>query len=183
VLSDIEEYEGEFEGLDDYGGGRGRLVIKAGLLAFSLLIIGVMITVVFFPKASEKYLGIRPPHIDFDELDPDPDSAMRNEGNSMEYAPSVEVSEANVASGLQDLRLERRNVAFGGLYLPTNPNGATVVVGNLSPKISPIKLPNVEPGTYDVVISKEGYETLTMRVTIEPKEVKKIDPVYLKRLR
>ena len=81
------------------------------------------------------------------------------------------------------MRLERRNVAFGGLYLPTNPNGATVIVGDLSPKISPIKLPNVEPGTYDVVISKEGYETIAMRVTIEPKEVKKIGTVYLKRLR
>jgi hypothetical protein len=178
VLSDIEEYEGEFEDLDDYGGGRGRLVIKAGLLAFSLLIIGVMITVVFFPKASEKYLGIRPPHIDFDESDPDPISAMRNGGDSSAYAAPVDVT-----SGLQDLRLERKNVSFGGLYLPTNPNGATVIVGDLSPKISPIKLPNVEPGTYDVVISKEGYETLTMRVTIEPKEVKKIDTVYLKRLR
>ena len=51
----------------------------------------------------------------------------------------------------------------------------------MSPKLSPIKLPNVAPGIYEVVISKDGYETVTMTVTIDPKDVKKIDTVILKR--
>lgn len=182
LLRDIEEYEGEFEDFDDFGGGTGRLVIKVGLLFLSVVIIGVLVTVVFFPKASEKYLGIRPPHIKFQE--PDPDQVGGRLGSRPNaYVSSVEVTDTDVAQRLQDLQQERENVSFGGLYLPTNPSGATVIIGNMAPQISPIKLPNVVPGTYEIIISKDGYESQTVTVTIEPKQVKRIETVHLQRLR
>ena len=181
LLNDIEEYEGEFEDHDDYG-GVGRLALKLGLLAFTCLVIGVMVMTVFFPKSAEKYLGIRPPHVNYDDLERMPIEPEMNQLPSGDVASADDLSEANIASGLQDLRTERQDISFGGLYLPTNPTGATVIVGNLSPQLSPVKLPNVEPGTYDVIISKEGYESVTLTVTIEPREVNKIDTISLKRL-
>ena len=87
----------------------------------------------------------------------------------------------DVVSGIQNLRDERESMSYGGLFLPTSPSGATVRIGDMSPKLSPINLPNVDPGSYEVVISKDGYETVTM--TIDPKEVKKIGTVTLRRRR
>ena len=182
LLSDIEEYEGEFEDHDDYGGGAGRLALKLGLLAFTFLVIGVMVMTVFFPKSAEKYLGIRPPHVNYDDPERVPIDPEMSQFPSNDVASADDLSEANIASGVQDLRTERQETPFGGLYLPTNPTGATVIVGDLNPQLSPVKLPNVEPGTYDVIISKEGYESVTLTVTIEPREVNKIDMISLKRL-
>jgi hypothetical protein len=180
LLNDIEEYEGEFEDNDDYGGGRGHLAVKTGLLFLSVIIIGVMVTVVFFPKISERYLGITPPHVDF--YDSEPDLTREGSlGSPPSFQSSAEMTEVDVATGLQNLRDERESMSYGGLFLPTSPSGATVRIGDMSPKLSPIKLPNVAPGIYEVVISKDGYETVTMTVTIDPKDVKKIDTVILKR--
>ena len=182
LLNDIEDYEGEFEDFDDYGGGRTQFWIKTALFCFSIILVSLMVMIVFFPKATEQYLGFRPPHLKANEPDPDPYTGEVEVSNSSAFVSPVEVTETTVASGIQDLREEREQVSFGGLYLPTNPNGATVVVGDMEPGLSPIKLPNIEPGTYDVVISKDGYETHTLTVTIEPKEVKRVDTVVLRLL-
>ncbi len=182
LLNDIEDYEGEFEDLDDYGGGRTQFWIKTALFCFSVILVALMVMIVFFPHSTERYLGFRPPHLKANEPDPDPYTGNVNTDTSSAFVSPVEVTETTVASGVQDLREEREQVSFGGLYLPTNPNGATVVVGDMEPGLSPIKLPNIEPGTYDVVISKDGYETHTLTVTIEPKEVKRVDTVVLRPL-
>ena len=181
LLSDIEEYEGEFEDVDDYGGGTGRLVLKLVLFVLSVAIIVVLVTVVFFPKASEKYLGIRPPHVDFEDRNPQNLRDVLRENENRDASPA-ELSDTEVALGVQDLRDERQEAAFGGLYLPTNPSGATVIIGDMQPQLSPIKLPNVEPGTYDITIMKDGYETQTLTVTIAPKQVLKTDTIVLDRL-
>jgi len=182
LLNDIEDYEGEFEDFDDYGGGRTQFWLKTAVFCFSIILVALMVMIVFFPRATEQYLGFRPPHLKANEPDPDPYTGDVEVSNSSAFVSPVEVTETTVASGIQDLREEREQVSFGGLYLPTNPNGATVVVGDMEPGLSPIKLPNIEPGTYDVVISKDGYETHTLTVTIEPKEVKRVDTVVLRRL-
>ncbi|QXD23971.1 PEGA domain-containing protein [Opitutia bacterium ISCC 51] len=182
LLNDIEDYEGEFEDFDDYGGGRTQFWIKTAVFCFSIILVALMVMIVFFPRATEQYLGFRPPHLKANEPDPDPYTGDVEVSNSSAFVSPVDVTETTVASGIQDLREEREQVSFGGLYLPTNPNGATVVVGDMEPGLSPIKLPNIEPGTYDVAISKDGYETHTLTITIEPKEVKRVDTVVLRRL-
>ena len=182
LLNDIEDYEGGFEDRDDYGGGRTQFFVKLGLLIFSVAVVIVMVMVVFFPHAANQYLGIRPPHIDFSDPDPNPYAGDGALDENSAFAVPFEMTEEAVASGVEDLRLEREQVSFGGLFLPTIPNGATVVVGDMEPGLSPIKLPNVEPGTYDIVISKDGYETKTLSVTIKPKEVKRVETVVLDRL-
>lgn len=182
LLRDFEDYEGEFEDVDDYGGGRTHLLIQSALIVLCIAVVGLIVMFVFFPQETERYLGIRPPHLKFDEPDPSPYEGESAFEDSSAAAATVEVTDSAVASGVEDLRQERDQVSFGGLYLPTNPNGATVVVGDMEPGLSPIKLPNIEPGTYNVVISKEGYETRTLTVTIEPKEVKRVDTVVLRRL-
>ena len=182
LLNDIEDYEGEFEDLDDYGGGRTQFWIKTTLFCVSIIIVFLMVMIVFFPHSTERYLGFRPPHLKFSEPDPDPYTGDSDLNSSSAFVTPVEVTETTVASGIQHLREGREQVSFGGLYLPTNPNGATVVVGDMEPGLSPIKLPNIEPGTYDVVISKDGYETHTLTVTIKPKEVMRVDTVVLRPL-
>lgn len=183
LLNDIEEYEGEFEDSDDYGGGVGMSLLKIGALILSVAIVSVLVIVVFFPKASEKYLGIRPPHTNFEDRDPQRnDNPYGTSASSSGSSRSVEPTESDVASGLESLRSERATASFGGLFLPTNPSGATVVIGDMEPIISPVKLPNLAPGTYEVSISKNGYETQTITVDIKPKEVLKTDSVNLIRL-
>lgn len=182
LLNEIEEYEGEFEDRDDYGGGARQMVIRLILLFLCTLVVGVMVTIVFFPKASEKYLGIRPPHIDFYDSGPD-DARALQQGRQGDRPASIEMMDGDVESGVRNLQEQRNEMAFGGLFLPTNPSGATVKIGDFSPRLSPIKLPNVEPGTYPVTITKEGYETETMTVTIFPKQVLKVDTVNLKPVR
>ncbi len=183
LLNDIEEYEGEFEDSDDYGGGVGRSFLKVGLLILSVAIVSVLVIVVFFPKASEKYLGIRPPHTNFEDLAPTRNESPYGAGVNDSGSPrSVEPTESEVASGLENLRSERATASFGGLFLPTNPSGATVVIGDMEPIISPVKLPNLAPGTYEVSISKNGYETKMITVVIKPREVLKTDSVNLTRL-
>ena len=181
ILSDIEEYEGEFEDVDDYGGGTGRMIIKIAMLVLSIAVVTVIVTVVFFPKTSEKYLGIRPPHIDFEDRNPN----LANTGpmgNDSAFSSGVELTETDVALGVQDLRDKREDKAFGGLFLPTNPSGATVIIGDMNPQLSPIKLPNVEPGTYQITISKDGYKSQSLTVTIAPKQVLRTETVNLERL-
>ncbi|MCZ6673444.1 MAG: PEGA domain-containing protein [Verrucomicrobia bacterium] len=181
LLSDIEEYEGEFEDLDDYGGGTGRLLIKLGLFLLSIIVVVVLVIIVFFPKASEKYLGFRPPHINYEDADSSrPGVPMPTNVNGQ--ASSVLLTDADVASGVQDLRTQREARAFGGLYMVTNPIGATVIVGGMEPQFSPIKMPNIAPGTYDIVISKTGYQTRILTVTIKAKEVFKTETINLQRL-
>ena len=170
LLSDIEEYEGEFEEVDDFGGGTARFLLKCALLLVCMAAVGILVMVVFFPEASDKYLGIRPPHIDFDKDDPARLQAQfPDESNSPSL--SLGVSDADVASGVQDLRDQRETKSFGGLLMQTTPNGATVLIGDMEPMQSPIKLPNIEPGTYDVIVSLDGYQTQTLTITIEPKQV------------
>ena len=182
LLRDFEDYEGEFEDIDDYGGGRVQFWIKTSLFCFSVLLVAAMVMIVFFPAATEEYFGFRPPHLQSNDPDPDPYTGESDIGGSSAFATPVEVTETAVASGIQELREEREQVVFGGLYLPTTPNGATVVVGDMEPSLSPVKLPNIEPGTYDVVISKDGYQTQALTVTIEPKEVKRVETVVLQKL-
>lgn len=182
LLNDIEEYDGEFEDSDDYGGGTGRAVVKIGLLVLSVLIVGVIVTIVFFPQASERYLGITPPHSNFDRVEPRSSSGRFSSPES-DLAASVEPTEDEVASGIQNLRLDRERASFGGLFLPTNPSGAEVVIGDMEPLTSPVKLPNLAPGIYEVTISKSGYESKTIMVTIKAKEVLKTETVNLERLR
>lgn len=182
LLNDIEDYEGGFEDRDDYGGGRAQFFVKLGLLFFSVAVVVVMVMVVFFPQAANQYLGISTPHMDFNDPDPNPYQGDGSPSGDSAFAVPVDMTEEAVASGVEDLRMEREQVSFGGLFLPTIPNGATVVVGDMEPGLSPIKLPNVEPGTYDIVISKDGYETKTLSVTINPKEVKRVETVVLDRL-
>lgn len=183
LLNDIEEYEGEFEDSDDYGGGLGISFLKISLLILSVAIVSVLVIVVFFPKVSEKYLGIRPPHTNFDDRDANrTNNPYGASAGSSESYRGTEATESDVASGLENLRNERATASFGGLFLPTNPSGATVVIGDLEPMISPVKLPNLVPGTYEVSVSKNGYETKTITVVIKPKEVLKPETVNLARL-
>ncbi|MCB1124206.1 MAG: PEGA domain-containing protein, partial [Verrucomicrobiae bacterium] len=181
LLNDIEEYEGEFEDVDDYGGGTKQMVIKLVLLFLCTVVVGIMVIIVFFPKASEKYLGIRPPHVDFYDSGPE-DARAQSQGQQGDRPASIELMDTDVESGVRNLREEREGMSFGGLFLPTNPSGATVKIGDFSPRLSPIKLPNIEPGVYDVIISKEGYQSETLKLTISPKQVLKVDTVNLKPL-
>ena len=56
---------------------------------------------------------------------------------------------------------------MGALQVKTRPKGATVTVnGEAAPKTTPFKIV-VDPGTYKVVISMDGYSSQTQSITVE----------------
>ena len=177
LMRDVEEYEGEFEENDDFNESKGRLAFKLGIVVFSIILAFVLVIVVFYPEVSEKYLGLSPPKNNFDSTLASRGSATSADSNDL--TSSIEPSDSDVATGIEKLRTERANSSFGGLFLPTIPTGATVVIGDMEPLTSPVKLPNLRPGVYGVSVSKKGFETKIIIVTTEPKQVLKTDPVYL----
>jgi hypothetical protein len=177
LLRDVEEYESEFEENDDFGDSKGRMAFKLGILVFSLILAFVLVIIVFYPEVSEKYLGLSPPKNNFEQ--PVASRGDATSAGTNELTSSIDPPVADVETLSEQLRAERANSSFGGLFLPTNPTGATVTIGDLSPLTSPVKLPNLRPGTYDVTVSKEGFKTEIITVTIEPKQVLKTETVHL----
>ncbi len=69
----------------------------------------------------------------------------------------------------------------GNLELVTEPTGATVTVGELSPKPTPLSMKDLRLGTYDVTISLAGYDTERRSVEIKDKETTNLGTIALKR--
>ncbi len=64
---------------------------------------------------------------------------------------------------------------MGNLQVKTKPKGASVKVnGEEAPKTTPFKVP-IDPGTYNVSISLDGYKTLTQTVTVEKGKTASLD--------
>jgi TonB family protein len=68
--------------------------------------------------------------------------------------------------------------ARGQINIATEPAGATIVIGNLSPRTSPALFANLKIGNYPVTISLANYETT--KLIVEVKENETADPGVIK---
>lgn len=71
--------------------------------------------------------------------------------------------------------------ARGRLVLNTEPAGATVSVGELTPRPSPVDMKDLRLGRYSVTISLAGYETESRDVDIKANEVSDLGTIQLRR--
>lgn len=71
--------------------------------------------------------------------------------------------------------------ARGSLILNTNPPGATVAVGELAPRPSPIHLKDLRLGKYTVTITLAGYDTEQRDIDIKANEVTDLGSIPLHR--
>lgn len=71
--------------------------------------------------------------------------------------------------------------ARGSLVLNTEPAGATVAVGELTPRPSPVDMKDLRLGRYNVTISLPGYETESRDVDIKANEVSNLGTIQLHR--
>lgn len=71
--------------------------------------------------------------------------------------------------------------ARGRLTLNTDPAGATVAVGELTPRPSPVDMKDLRLGKYNVTISLPGYETESRDVDIKANEVSDLGTIQLHR--
>jgi TonB family protein len=76
---------------------------------------------------------------------------------------------------------ERLLSARGSLALTTDPVGATVVVGELAPRPSPVKLENLRLGHYSLTITLSGYDTEQRDVEIKENEATDLGTIKLRR--
>lgn len=77
----------------------------------------------------------------------------------------------------------RNSLLFGrgNLTIATEPTGATVTVGELAPKTSPVSMRDLRLGTYAVTISLPGYDTERRDIEIKEKENTDLGTITLKR--
>ena len=76
---------------------------------------------------------------------------------------------------------ERLINARGGLTIATDPVGASVAVGELAPRPSPVTLKDLRLGKYSVTISQNGYDSEQREVEIRENEVANLGTVKLRR--
>jgi TonB family protein len=77
----------------------------------------------------------------------------------------------------------RNSLLFGrgNLTIATEPAGATVTVGELAPKSSPVSMKDLRLGTYTVTITLPGYDTERRDIEIKEKENTDLGVITLKR--
>ncbi|MBK9989482.1 MAG: TonB family protein [Verrucomicrobia bacterium] len=77
----------------------------------------------------------------------------------------------------------RNSMLFGRgqLDVTTDPVGATITVGELAPKTSPVSMKDLRLGTYTVTISMAGYDTEKRDIEIKEKETTDLGTIVLKR--
>jgi TonB family protein len=77
----------------------------------------------------------------------------------------------------------RNSLLFGrgNLTVTTEPSGATVTVGELNPKTSPLSMKDLRLGTYTVTIALAGYDTEHRDIEIKEKETNDLGIIALKR--
>ncbi|PTY03157.1 hypothetical protein DB347_22000 [Opitutaceae bacterium EW11] len=71
--------------------------------------------------------------------------------------------------------------ARGSLTINTDPMGATVVVGELAPRPSPLSMKDLRLGRYSVTISFPGYDTETREIEIKANETTDLGTIKLHR--
>jgi TonB family protein len=76
---------------------------------------------------------------------------------------------------------ERLLNARGSLVINTDPAGATVAVGELAPRQSPVTLKDLRLGHYSVTISLAGYDTETRDVEIKEGQATDLGTIKLRR--
>ncbi|MBF0227940.1 MAG: PEGA domain-containing protein [Desulfobacterales bacterium] len=66
-------------------------------------------------------------------------------------------------------------VALGELEVKSEPKGAEVYVNGESKGLTPLKLENLKPGSYEIKISKEGYEEYSGSVSVVGSKTASVD--------
>jgi serine/threonine protein kinase len=69
----------------------------------------------------------------------------------------------------------------GSLIIKTEPNGATVKVGDALPQIAPAIFSQLKPGTYPIQIVRDGYEAKTVSAEVKPNQATDLGIVSLTR--
>jgi TonB family protein len=83
----------------------------------------------------------------------------------------------------QQQEAARNSLLFGrgNLVVATEPSGATVTVGELAPKTSPVSMKDLRLGPYSVTITLAGYDPEHRDVEIKEKETADLGTIVLKR--
>ena len=76
---------------------------------------------------------------------------------------------------------ERLIAARGSLTVNTDPQGATVVVGELAPRPSPVNLRDLRLGRYSVTITMPGYDSEQREIEIKADETTDLGTIALRR--
>jgi len=99
----------------------------------------------------------------------------------------LKLAEQRLKNAEEDARRQqeaaRNSLLFGrgNLLVTTDPIGATITVGELAPKPSPVSMKDLRLGTYTVTISQPGYDTERRDIEIKEKETTDLGTIVLKR--
>ena len=100
--------------------------------------------------------------------------------------PHLRSGEYRLTATREDYRIDRRllvepgqtnhtliEFVFGGLEVTSEPVGATVYIGRNEVGITPVSVEHRIPGVYSVEVRKDGFDPLTLAVTVEGTNVAK----------
>jgi len=93
----------------------------------------------------------------------------------------AEQARIEAAEKARQAEAEKLLNARGRLVLNTDPAGATVAVGELTPRPSPVDMKDLRLGRYNVIVSLPGYETESRDVDIKANEVSDLGTIQLRR--
>jgi len=101
------------------------------------------------------------------------------EGQKYNYAPTLTFQQGGFWRHL--LGGDSIPDGKGVLYVHTKPEGATILVdGHVAPKKTDVRWV-LDPGTYDIVLDKEGFNSVHRSTTIEKGKVSNVDEILEKK--
>ena len=115
------------------------------------------------------------------------EAEKKAEGERLARQKELELAEQKLKSAQEEAQRQqdaaRNSLLFGrgNLALSTEPEGAIVTVGELSPKPSPVSMKDLRLGTYVVMITLPGYDTERRNIEIKEKETTDLGTIVMKR--
>ena len=116
-----------------------------------------------------------------ERLKAETDARKKAEADAAQRAIAAELARKKSEEDARASTTERLLNARGGLNVATDPAGATVVVGELAPRPSPISLKDLRLGRYSVSITHPGYDSEQRDVEIKEGEPADLGTIKLKR--
>lgn len=87
--------------------------------------------------------------------------------NLLTYVNSA-LSASELSSAVDILWLEKISGNRTELSVITNPDGATVLLNNETKGVTPVAIPDIAPGDYNLTVSSPGFLTRTMKIKVSP---------------
>jgi len=109
------------------------------------------------------------------------EARKREEAEAAARAVAAEKARVESEARARQATTEELLNARGSFTVNTDPAGATVAVGELAPKTSPVNLKDLRLGRYSVTITLAGYDTETRDIDIKANQVTDLGTIQLHR--